>query len=71
MTSPHLWSTSQFVRIHFLSSVVICLYAYVIKLFVPEKSKQTFITGSRTKSAGAESWTIEGLCSDYSIPFHQ
>ena len=41
MTSPHLWSTSQFVRIHFLSSEVICLYAYVIESFVPEKSKQT------------------------------
>ena len=50
MTSPHLWSSSQFVRIHFLSSVVICLYAYVIKPFVPEKSKET-LAGSRTISS--------------------
>ena len=42
-----LWSTSQFVRIHFLSSVVICLYVYVIKPLVPKKSKET-LAGSRT-----------------------
>ena len=47
MTSPHLRSTSQFIKIHFLSSVVIGLYTYVIKPFVPKKSKQ-ILAGSRT-----------------------